>query len=259
VRRLLDAHPRIHCGPELGFFRDFYGDYHDDPLAHLRFARTVRSILPEPDALAVLGGALIEAHERAAREARKARWADKAPENVLHLDAWDELLRGRLLVVHVVRNPLDTVASMRGRFPLTLPASLDEQALHYVRYTEAGDRFVDIDPERGARLVYESLCAAPEETLGHLMAWLEEDLDPRQLSFNAVPHQAGLEDPGVGATTGVHAASIGRWRKRLSEDDAKRVWGATGELWRRIDPDSRYVQLPVPRGSIPPKGATMGS
>lgn len=32
VRRLLDAHPPIHCRPAVPFFRDFYGNYLGDAL-----------------------------------------------------------------------------------------------------------------------------------------------------------------------------------------------------------------------------------
>jgi len=46
VRRIRDSHSRIHCGPEVPFFRDFYGDYSDDSYAHLRFS-TARSLLSE--------------------------------------------------------------------------------------------------------------------------------------------------------------------------------------------------------------------
>ena len=216
VRRILDAHPRIHCGPEVLFFRDFYGDYRDDPLRHLRFAETVRSILPEEEALDVLGRALVEIHERAAKRAGKVRWADKAPENALHTAEWERLLGERWLFVHVVRNPLDTVASMRGRFPLTLPEDVAGQAEHYRRYTAAGLAFAGRHPERSFVLVYERLCSEPEQTLGALMTHLGEELDGRQLAFNDEPHQAGLEDPLVGETVEVHRASVGRWRSVLS-------------------------------------------
>lgn len=49
VRRLLDSHPCIHCGPEVKFFRDFYADYIDveDPISHLRFMVTARTLLEE--------------------------------------------------------------------------------------------------------------------------------------------------------------------------------------------------------------------
>lgn len=244
VRRLLDAHPRIHCGPELGFFRDFYGDYRADPLAHLRFASTVRSILPEEDALSVLGRALVDAHERAAERAGKARWADKSPENVLHLDAWERVLGDGFLVVHVVRNPLDTVASMRGRFRLTLPEGVAEQAEHYRRYTEAGLGFAEAAPDRCVRVVYEALCSGPEVALGQLMSSLGEEADPRQLAFNEVPHDPGLEDPGIADADGIRAWSPGRWRSRLSEHEARLVLDATREVWERCDPAGRYVDSP---------------
>jgi hypothetical protein len=235
VRRILDAHPRIHCGPEVLFFRDFYGDYRDDPLRHLRFADTVRSILPEKDALDVLGRAFVEAHERAARLAGKVRWADKAPENALHTADWERLLGECWLFVHVVRNPLDTVASMRSRFPLTLPQDVAGQAEHYRRYTTAGLAFARRHPERSFVLVYERLCAEPEQTLRALMAHLGEELDPRQLAFNDEPHQSGLEDPLVGETVVVHGASVGRWRSVLSQEEAETVRAGAGEVWLEID------------------------
>jgi sulfotransferase family protein len=237
VRRILDAHPRIHCGPEVLFFRDFHGDYRDDPLRHLRFTETVRSILPEEEALDVLGRAFVEVHERAARRAGKVRWADKAPENALRTAEWGQLLGEHWLFVHVVRNPLDTVASMRRRFPLTLPQDVTGQAEHYRRYTAEGLAFAGRHPGRSFVLVYERLCAEPEQTLGALMSHLGEGLDPRQLAFNDQPHQAGLEDPLVGETVEVHRASIGRWRSVLSPEEAEVVRAGAGEVWREIDPE----------------------
>jgi Sulfotransferase family len=236
VRRILDAHPRIHCGPELPFFRDFYGDYRDDPHSHLRFAETVRSVLPEEEALDVLGRAFVELHERAARREGKARWADKAPENVLHTAGWQRLLGDGWLFVHVVRNPLDCVASMRGRFPLTLPESVEELAEWYRRHVAAGLAFSVSHPERSTSVVYEELCAEPERIVAELMAFMGEEADPQQLEFNVVSHQPGLEDPSVAATERVHATSIGKWHNALSEAEAALVWAETGEIWRRAAP-----------------------
>lgn len=240
VRRILDSHPRIHCGPEIKFFSDFYGDYRNDALAHVRFARTIRDLVPETEALDVLGRAFVELHERAARRAGKARWADKAPENVLHTADWGRLLHGWWLFVHVVRNPLDTVASMRGRFPLALPTDVAGQTDVYKRHVEAGLAFEDEQPDRCYRIVYEELCTAPEESVERLMAWLGESGHPIQLRFNDVPHQEGLEDPEIAATDGVHAMSVGRWTSVLSEDEAAYVWARTQELWDQVDPAKRH-------------------
>jgi len=57
IRRILDSHSRIHCGPEVKFFRAFYEDCFDDPLRHLRFISSVRVLLPEDDLLEILGQA----------------------------------------------------------------------------------------------------------------------------------------------------------------------------------------------------------
>jgi len=248
VRRILNAHPHIHCGPEVTFFRDFYGDFRDDPLRHLRFTTTARDLLPDEEALEVLGRAFVELHERAAERAGKPRWADKAPENVLHTARWERLLGGRFLFVHVVRNPLDTVASMQGRFPLTLPAGLDDRVGLYRTYTEAGLAFAREHPDRCLRVVYEELCSTPPEAVTDLMGQLGESVDPAQLAFNSHPHQTGLEDPEIAGTSHVHRASVGRWESVLASGEAAHVWAETADLWEQLDPDGRH-RPPLVRGS----------
>ena len=137
----------------------------------------------------------------------KSRWADKAPENVLYLAAWERLLGHEWLMVQVGRNPLDTIASMReAEFSLTLPRELDD--------------------------------------LTCLMEWLGEPFDGRRLTFNDEPRGEGLEDPKIAATFGVHAASAGCWRSRLAGPEAADVWEATHELWTTVDHELRRVQPP---------------
>jgi Sulfotransferase family len=240
VRRILDAHSRIHCGPEVKFFRDFYGDYFEDPLGPYRYPRTARSLLPEEDLLDVLGRAFVAVHEEAARRADKPRWADKAPENVVYLDEWERLLGDEWLLLQVVRNPLDTLASMDDvGFPLTLPADLAGRAAFYRRYTESGLDFGTRFPDRYVRVVYEELVDAPEAVVRRLMTSLGEELEGQQLVLNAAAHQVGLEDPKIAATTGIHRESIDRWRSHLTSDEADEVWTTTSDLWHLIDPGGR--------------------
>lgn len=247
VRRILDSHSRIHCGPEVKFFRDFFGDYFEDRLEHLRFMHSARSLLGEDELLAVFGRAFVEVHERAARHASKPRWADKNPENTLYTEACARILGDDWLLVHVVRNPLDTLASIAdARFPLSVPAELDERIDLYTSYTEAGLRFDQEHPGRCYRLIYERLVAHPGQMVTELMEWLGETAEPQQLVFNDVEHQPGLEDPKVGRTRTVHAASVDRWRSVLTEEEAVHVWARTAALWNRIDPDSRHVVAPSP-------------
>lgn len=241
IRRILNAHSRIYCGPEVKFFRDFYGDYLNDPISHARFMTSARAILPEADLLEVLGRAFIALHERAAARAGKPRWADKNPENALHLNQWQQLLGDGWLFIHVVRNPLDTLASIAEiRFPFALPTELVARIAFYRRYTQAGLDFGTAHPDRYFRLVYERLVHAPQETLEDLMQWLDEAFEPSQLDFNKFPQQSGLEDPKIASTSEIHTESIGRWPTILSNEEARSIWRETHELWALIDPDGHY-------------------
>jgi hypothetical protein len=240
VRRLLNAHSRIHCGPEVKFFRDFYGDYPDDPLWPMRFMATARAVLPEEELLELFGKAFVAVHERAAARAGKLRWADKTPENVLHLAEWRRLLGDRWMFLHVVRNPLDTLASIKeAKFPRTIPAELDARIAFYQRYTRAGLDFSAAHPDRYQRVVYEQLTLSPESTLSALMESLGETLEPNQLAFNAAPQQQGLEDPKITRTSGIHAESVGRWPGILTAEEAEVIRHETREVWALVSPDPR--------------------
>ena len=101
--------------------------------------------------------------------AGKPRWADKNPENVLYLEQWQRLLGDSWLMIHVVRNPLDTLASIKEvEFPLTIPAGLEARIAFYLRYLEAGLRFGAAHPDRYCRVVYEQVVDKPRPVLDAL-------------------------------------------------------------------------------------------
>ncbi|MBV8360596.1 MAG: sulfotransferase [Deltaproteobacteria bacterium] len=242
VRRILNAHSRIHCGPEVKFFRDFFNDYFEDPLSYLRFTTTARSLLPQAELLEILGRAFLAVHKRAAALARKPRWADKCPENVLYLAEWQYLLGEQWLFVHVMRNPLDTLASIKERsFPHSIPASLEARIAFYRYYAQAGLSFGDRYPARYYRVIYEHLVNSPELALRSLMDWLNEKLEPSQLQFNRFIHQAGLEDPKIASTSGIHSEAVGRWSHAFSRGETRLIWRQTSDLWKVVDPDNLYL------------------
>jgi Sulfotransferase family len=241
LRRVLNSHSRIHCGPEVKFFRDFYGHYFDDPLSHLRFMHSARSLLPELELFDLLGRAFVVLHETAAMRARKPRWADKNPENVLYLAEWRRLLGDQWVFVHVVRNPLDTLASIKERsFPLSIPGSLQERIEFYCRYLQVGLAFAEANPSTYFRVQYERLVKSPETELRCLMRWLGENLEPVQMDFNSTPHLVGLEDPKIASTSRIHSDSAGRWMRDLTVDESQLIWSHTKELWRIVDPEERF-------------------
>ena len=67
-----DAHPRIHCGPEVPFFGDFYGNYLGDALHHLRFTRAARSLFSEDELLEILGARICRRPRARGESCRKA-------------------------------------------------------------------------------------------------------------------------------------------------------------------------------------------
>jgi hypothetical protein len=249
LRRILDCHSRIRCGPEVKFFSDLNGDG-PDRLRYLRFLATVRTMADDAALLEILGGALVALHERAALAAGKARWVDKAPENIRYASQWQQLLGDQWLMIHVLRNPLDTIASMiEAQFP-DVPSEPMACVAHYCAYSDAAARFAAEHPDRYRSVVYEQLVTQPESTLEGLMRWLGEELEPPQLAFNDRPHDWGLEDQKVIQTTGVHSASVHSWRGRLSLEEAELIWDLTAETWTSFDPERRFVDPPAePRDS----------
>jgi hypothetical protein len=236
VRRLLNAHSRIHCGPEVKFLRDLHGDYANDDLAHLRFFRTARSLAADDDELLeITGRAFVALHERAAARAGKARWADKNPENVLYLDVWRRLLGERFSFLHVVRSPHATIASMReAGFRRTLPPDLDGLVEVYRRYNEAGLAIAARRPERTLRLHYEALVREPRRALERVMRWLGEEPEPSQLDFQRVAGPPGLEDRKIDRTRGVHQESLARWRTQLAPAEIAAIERGTAGVWARL-------------------------
>jgi len=222
VRRLLDSHSRIHCGPEVKFFRDFNGDYKDDSFAHLRLFSTARTFgLPDAELLAIFGNAFISFHERAAALAGKARWADKNPENVLYLENWRTLLPGGFCFIHVIRHPLDALASLKeSPFPKTIPAAFSDKAQLYKAYRDAGDIYSDAVPEASITIKYEDLVSTPEHTLQTLFEFLGEPFESDVLDKFHLPERGqGIEDPKVARPRAIHSDSIGSWTSRLSPDE----------------------------------------
>lgn len=224
LRRLLDVHSQIHCSPEIKFFKDFYGDYLHDDLEHVRFFSTLRTMgLKEDELLKIFGGAFILSHEEAALKLGKRGWADKNPENVLYLEQWYHLLNGRFFFVHVVRHPLDALASLiETKFEKTIPPDFESKILLYIHFIECGLDFSIKYPKLSYQVDYESLVTSPEITLKNLLKFLGLKYEPAMLTnFNNSQRQQGIEDPKIKFTQTIHSDSIGRWEKDLSKEQIK--------------------------------------
>lgn len=221
MRRILDAHSHIHCPPEIKFFRDFHGDYLDDDLRHARFFSTLRTIgLEEEKLLEIYGNAFIRSHEMAAKRLGKKRWGDKNPENLLYLDSWFKLLKKKMLFIFVVRNPLDTVASLlEVGFSRAVPPSFEEKIVFFQAYVEKGLFFADTHPEISHMIKYEDLVREPRGKLVALFDFIDEKFEADVLNkFCSEERQNGLEDPKILREKSIHDKSVGRGMKDLTEE-----------------------------------------
>lgn len=226
LRRMLDSHSNIHCGPEVKFFRDFYNDYVKDELRHVRFFNTLRTTgLIDDELLDIFGKAFVQSHKLAAFKKNKIRWADKNPENVLYLSEWQKLLPDGFVFIHVVRHPMDTLASLKEvGFLKTVPAEFENKVKLFKFFYEKGKTYTDKHPENSITIHYEDLVNSPKETLGYLLSKINEVFEPAMLlNFNSSDRGKGIEDPKIKKTKSIHNTSIGRWKIDLSNDEIKCV------------------------------------
>ena len=241
LRRLLDSHSNIHCGPEVKFFKDFHGHYLNDPLQHVRFFETAKSYnLPNEVLYDIFGKAFIKFHKEAMHRARKLRWADKNPENVLYLNEWNKILPEGFIFIHVIRHPLDALASLKEiGFDKAVPPLFDDKVKLLQSYVESGAQYEIKNPNSSIRIYYEDLVNSPEETLQELFDRLQLKWEPQVLeSFFSHERIEGIEDPKIKASRHIHNFSLDRWKKDLSEreiDAAVHILGSVFEGYELLN------------------------
>lgn len=233
VRRTLDRHPGLCCGPETSILLP--GGIRIEQVAseYKWPAAELRELMAASDSQ----GAFVDAFARAYRERRRRpRWAEKTPLNV-HSFEWvlERFPQARL--VHVIRDGRDVVCSMRqhperrwvdGMEVKELrPQPVEAYMKRWVRDTEAGIAMRG-DP-RYMEVRYEELVEDPEGVLRGLVAALDEPWLPRLL-VERTPRSGGPAHANSRISTG----SVGRWRQDLSGDERAAVQRIGGELLARL-------------------------
>ena len=231
IRRILDRHPAICCGPESSIFLP--GAIRTGPVA-------VGFELPEEELRGMLAdspsqGAFIDAFAARYRAARgRPRWAEKTPLNVRHIP-WILERFPEARFIHVVRDGRDVVCSMRQHpdrrwvdgawVKVHRPLSLEQYAERWVADTEAGVAHRR-DP-RYLEVRYEDLVQDPAAVIRGLLMDLGEEFDPAVLlEPDAAPSPDGRHHAG----TAISTRSMGRWRTDLTPAEqqvVQRIAGAT--------------------------------
>ncbi|MFO1541248.1 MAG: sulfotransferase family protein [Chloroflexota bacterium] len=234
LRRTLDAHPAICCGPETSLFlpgRVALGPLaagYGIPEAELR---TLRATSPSQ-------GAFVDAVAERYRALRgRERWAEKTPLNIRHL-AWILERWPEARIIHVVRDGRDVVCSLRthaerrwvdGRWVKVPPPErpVAEWARRWLADTAAG-LALRSDP-RVLTVRYEDLARTPETEVARVLAFLGEAVVPDLLAI-----EESAADARPDAAGPVSTRSIGRWRSDLSAAEQAEVLRVAGARLREL-------------------------
>ena len=228
MRRLLNSHPHIACGPDSRLFqRDnrLEGIYTDlrtiwPPGLDLRYAFAPHTVDH------MMAGLIHAVMMPYCQQQGKPRWAHKTPETILFIDTLFALFPAAQFI-HMIRDPRDAFCSVREKY-----CSVQEKATKYkpgwatiTPELTAGEWCRRINcglawrerPERYREVRYEELVSQPEATLRSLFTFLGE---PWASSV--------LENKPIFST------SVGRWRSELSAAEVAEIEGVAGETMRTL-------------------------
>lgn len=233
VRRILDRHPALCCGPETSILLPGGMRVEQVAAAYRMPIGELREMMAQSPSQ----GAFVDAFaSRYRRERDRPRWAEKTPLNVLCFD-WvlERFPEARL--VHVVRDGRDVMCSMRQHpdrrwvdgveVKELRPQPVDAYMRRWLRDTQAG--LGQRGDPRYLEVRYEDLVADPERVMRDLVEALGEEWVPAVL-VDKTPSGGKRAHAGSRITTG----SVGRWREDLTADEQHRVQAIGGELLGRL-------------------------
>lgn len=241
LRKLFDRHPQICSGAETKLFvpaafnLEWLAQSYAIPLAELRSLRATSSSQ----------GAFIDAFARRVRlGSGKARWAEKTPQNIRHLD-WIIKRFPEAAIIHIVRDARDVVCSMRqhpdwrwvdGSWQKVLvPRPLATYAQRWLDDTASGLAWRG-DP-RYTEVRYEALVTDPGDALTSICRGIGADVDRHWLASVARREvdEAHAKRPDYeGAVSGT---SVGRWRTDLSPAEQQEIERLCGPRLREFGYD----------------------
>jgi hypothetical protein len=242
LRTMLDAHPRICCGPELKILPAIAEWYQVLTQSFAGVMKTYGNSAADLQAQFRLFVEGLVANFRKA--AGKPRWAEKTPHNVLFSIPLGEIFPDARFL-HVVRDGRDVACSlvtMEWINPMTgLKWDYVQtigNAARYWREVVQTVRQHASHPTVAGRVLevrYEALIADPEGTLRSILNYVGEPWDNAVLSY----HKKDRSHEPIEASTRqalqpISTSSQGRWRKQMTEADKQAFKAEAGALLREL-------------------------
>lgn len=242
LRVILDAHPAISCGPDIGHtaltmtsadFETTLGTLHrdhfflDPEMVRANFARAIAAPM-----------------EKRAVAHGKRRWADKTAFNILVFERLATLFPAARFI-HLVRDGRDVAASLLERRWRSPTGALFDQcaraagAARYWASLIARGLQAEADAAltgRILRLRYEDLAAQPDKTLRSLCRFIGEEFDPDILKLEKRrPALAGLElETADRLMQPIGTQAVRRWRRDLRPEEASAAFAAYEPLFKML-------------------------
>ena len=176
---------------------------------------------------------IVDAVYRAAAAASgmtNMRWGDKTPMYVLHMDMISELFVD-VKFIHMVRDPVDTVASMLSMGKKYTVASA---ALRWCEALDCFERYAARHRERCLTLWYQDLVAAPESEAQRVARFLGITIDTEALVNTDVVSRMGdahILDHLQNSSNPISTASVGRGRATLSTSQIEEIASIVGDRY----------------------------
>jgi len=243
LRAMLDAHPRVACGPELKLvpaictLRDQWWQAMAPDLQ--------AAGLDEGHLDAALRAFVTTLLEGMVEDPRAVRVAEKTPHNLLHMATLGRLYP-RARFVHVVRDGRAVAASLVRQAWID-PAS--GEPIWYCKDAGSGARYwaevvrtvreqARAVPGRYLEVRYEDLVHDPRPVMETLLAFLGEAWDEAVLSHQEGVRVSERESSSAAVVEPIATAAVDRWRSELSEADLEAVLREGGELLQEfVSPD----------------------
>ena len=227
LRLVLDSHERIAIGPESGFMRAAAAmkniptwDYGEG--WYRRFGWS------DDEMNGRIQRFFGELFERYAAEQGKARWGEKTPLHVWHLEDMATLFPEAVFVA-IVRHPGAVAHSMSRRWHYTTSAAADS-------WVRANTEIVRVGSELGDRIAlcrYEDVVLEPEPTLRRLVHHLGEAWSDTLLRHHEIQRAKGtarVVDGGTQSRRAIDDDAIRRWPDALPAADQAHIWATAAPL-----------------------------
>lgn len=224
LRLMVDSHPHVACPAEtylLGAGATMLRD--PDVVVGLRALG-----VPDDDHDQSLWAWLTSFHESYRRALDKPRWADKTPQNLLHLDSILRLAPAGTVLIGLARDPLECYASVQAKgWSLgTVGRSDDNDEANAVVLRREFEQLFELATERGdalLRMTYDSLTRDSEEAMRAVCRHVGEPYSASMVRPWERRHTDGVQDPRAAGSNEIcpgpsRIGALSRRQRAIADD-----------------------------------------